>query len=133
MLPKQQQKSPLKDMFKIDLRDLINMDHSLVSLSNLIDWQEIDTICSEFFNGKGRSALPSRLAVGLLLLKQLDGLSDEEVCKKYVENPYYQYFCGNQYFTHELPLDSSSLTIWRNRMGLLNSELLQIYCLKISS
>ena len=117
MLPKQQQKSPLKDMFKIDLRDLINMDHSLVSLSNLIDWQEIDTICSEFFNGKGRSALPSRLAVGLLLLKQLDGLSDEEVCKKYVENPYYQYFCGNQYFTHELPLDSSSLTIWRNRIG----------------
>lgn len=117
MLPKKQAKVPQSDIFKIELIDLINMEHELVVLSQMIKWDEIEQICCQFFNEKGRAALPSRLTVGLLLLKQLDGLSDDEVCKKYVENPYYQYFCGSQYYVHKIPLDSSSLTIWRKRIG----------------
>jgi len=122
MLPKKQPKVPQSDMFKIELIDLINMDHELVILAKMIKWNEIEQMCCKFFNEKGRVALPSRLAVGLLLLKQLYGLSDEEVCKKYVENPYYQYFCGNQHYVHTIPLDSSSLTIWRNRIGIETLE-----------
>lgn len=34
-----------------------------------------------------------------------------------VENPYYQYFCGEAVFRHELPFDRSSLTRWRQRLG----------------
>src|SRR6266436_1897592 len=44
-------------------------------------------------------------------------LSDEVVCEQWVENPYYQYFCGEEFFQHRLPLDRSSMTNWRNRMG----------------
>ena len=54
---------------------------------------------------------------GLHILKYMDNLSDEEVCRRWLENPYYQYFCGEEFFTHELPLDRSSLTRWRQRMG----------------
>jgi len=44
-------------------------------------------------------------------------LSDEAVCVLWIENPYYQYFCGEEFFQHQLPLDRSSMTNWRNRMG----------------
>jgi IS5 family transposase len=34
-----------------------------------------------------------------------------------VENPYFQYFCGEEFFQHALVFDRSSLTRWRQRMG----------------
>ena len=42
---------------------------------------------------------------------------DEVLCERWVENPYYQYFCGEEFFQHRLVFDRSSLTRWRNRMG----------------
>ena len=37
--------------------------------------------------------------------------------RAWVENPYFQYFCGEVVFRHELPFDRSSLTHWRQRRG----------------
>src|SRR5256884_9009445 len=54
---------------------------------------------------------------GLAILKHTYNLSDEVVCEQWVENPYYQYFCGEEFFQHRLVFDRSSLTRWRNRMG----------------
>src|SRR5256884_1327177 len=54
---------------------------------------------------------------GLAILKHTYNLSDEVVCEQWIENPYYQYFCGEEFFQHRLPLDRSSMTNWRNRMG----------------
>ncbi len=54
---------------------------------------------------------------GLHILKYADNLSDEEVCARFVENPYYQYLCGEEFFRHDLPLERSSMTRWRQRMG----------------
>src|SRR5258708_4867170 len=53
----------------------------------------------------------------LAILKHTYNLSDEVVCEQWIENPYYQYFCGEEFFQHRLPLDRSSMTHWRNRMG----------------
>ena len=39
------------------------------------------------------------------------------MCARWVENPYYQYLCGEEFFRHALPLDRSSITRWRDRMG----------------
>jgi len=61
--------------------------------------------------------LPTRLMAGLAILKYTFDLSDEELCARWVENPYFQYFCGEEFFLHELPFDRSSLTRWRQRMG----------------
>ena len=54
---------------------------------------------------------------GLAILKHMDALSDEVLCARWVENPYYQFFCGEHVFRHEAPFDRSSLTRWRQRMG----------------
>src|SRR5207245_6901664 len=49
--------------------------------------------------------------------KHMHNLSDEALCERWVENPYFQYFCGEVVFRHELPFDRSSLTRWRQRLG----------------
>jgi hypothetical protein len=54
---------------------------------------------------------------GFAILKHMHELSDEVLCGRWIENPYYQLFCGEEFFRHELPLDHSSLTRWRQRMG----------------
>ena len=46
----------------------------------------------------GAPAKEIRLMVGLKYLKYMYNESDEMMVQKFVENPYYQYFCGNEYF-----------------------------------
>jgi IS5 family transposase len=57
------------------------------------------------------------LMVGLQYLKDSYGLFDDEVVMRWVENPYWQYFCGEQYFQHQMPIDPSSMTRFRHRIG----------------
>ena len=54
---------------------------------------------------------------GLAILKHTFDQSDEELCARWIENPYFQYLCGEEFFCHELTFDRSSLTRWRQRMG----------------
>jgi len=72
----------------------------------------------------GRPGLPIRLVVGLHYLKHAFDLSDEEVVMRWVENPYWQYFCGEEYFQHRLPLDGSQLSRFRGRIGEAGCELM---------
>ncbi len=67
--------------------------------------------------GPGQPPLPTRLVAGLFILKQMHNLSDEMLCDRWVENPYFQYFCGEVVFRHEAPFDRSSRTRWRQRLG----------------
>jgi len=39
------------------------------------------------------------------------------VVARWVENPYYQHFTGETFFQHRPPIDPSSLTRWRGRIG----------------
>ena len=69
--------------------------------------------------------------VGLHLLKHAKAFSDEEVCRQWKENPYFQLFCGERYFQHHFPIERSSMTHWRKRIGdkkleSLISELLRV-------
>ena len=76
-----------------------------------------DAFGTHYHEAKGRRGLPTRLMAGLHLLKHMKGLSDEETCAAWLENPYFQAFCGETYFQHRLPFDRSSLTRWRQRIG----------------
>src|SRR5258708_13848307 len=105
-------------MFRSRLGQVINMDHALAKLAGTIDWGFLEEkFGAVYADGSGRPALPTRLMAGLAILKHTYNLSDEVVCEQWVENPYYQYFCGEEFFQHRLPLDRSSMTHWRNRMG----------------
>jgi len=118
MRPRERRESGEQDLFRSRLDQVINMDHALVKLARTIDW----TFLQEKFgvvyaDGSGRPPLPTRLIAGLAILKHSYNLSDEMVCELWIENPYYQYFCGEEFFQHRLPLDRSSMTNWRHRMG----------------
>ncbi len=107
-----------KDLFRPALDEIINLGHPLVRLAEEIDWDFLDrrfaSVCA---SGPGQPPLPSRLVAGLLILKHMHDLSDEVLCARWIENPYYQYFCGEESFRHALAFDRSSLTRWRQRLG----------------
>jgi len=89
-----------------------------VKLAHAISWRFIEERCGAVYSdGPGMPPLPTRLMAGLAILKHTFDLSDEELCTRWVENPYFQYLCGEEFFCHELPFDRSSLTRWRQRMG----------------
>jgi IS5 family transposase len=107
-----------QDLFRSRLDQIINMDHELVRLARTIAWRFIEERCGEVYSdGPGMPPLPTRLMAGLAILKHTFNLSDEDLCARWIENPYFQYFCGEEFFCHELPFDRSSLTRWRQRMG----------------
>jgi IS5 family transposase len=107
-----------KDLFKVPLDDIIDHSHELVLLAQKICWQTFqDHFDKQFKEGPGSPPLNPRLMVGLNMLKYMNDLSDDEIVKKWLENPYYQYFCGMVYFEHKLPCHPTSLTKWRGRMG----------------
>lgn len=112
------------ELFRMLLVNMIDMEHPLVKLAGMIDWSRFDEAYGRFYTQKGRPGLPTRLMAGLHLLKHMEGLSDEAVCRRWVENPYFQYFCGEQFFRHKLVLDRSSMTRWRDRIGADKLELL---------
>ena len=106
------------DLFQQPLAELINLKHPLVKLAELIDWSVFETRWAEFFPSKtGRPASSPRLIAGLLYLQHTFACSDEDLIWTWVENPYWQHFCGESYFQHEAPIDPSSMTRWRQRVG----------------
>ena len=115
---------PTEDLFRHRLENLIDTRHELVKLAELIDWEHFDAQWGEAFCEVGRPAIATRLIAGLHYLKHSYGLSDEQVVRRWAENPYWQYFCGETYFQHELPLNPSSLTRWRQRLGEQGIEVL---------
>jgi len=93
------------------------MKHAVVRLAEEVDWDRIDDQVSDLFSAEGRPGTETRFMIGILLLKQIYALSDEGVWERWVHDPYFQYFCGEAYFQHALPIDRSSMTRWRDRIG----------------
>src|SRR3984893_16075813 len=106
------------DLFGPSRKKIITFRHPLVRLAAEMDW---DFLAGRFGSvcrvGPGQPPLPTRLVDGLLILKHMHNLSDEALCDRWVENPYFQYFCGEVVFQHAAPFDRSSLTRWRQRLG----------------
>jgi IS5 family transposase len=97
---------------------IIDMGHPLAKLAQTIDWPFLEQRFGTVYEDKpGRPPLPTRLMAGLAILKHTYDLSDEVLCERWLENPYYQFFCGEEFFQHRLVFDRSSLTRWRQRMG----------------
>jgi len=106
------------DLFRERLENILNRNHELYRLAGLISWDVFEQEFGIFYSAqKGRPGIPIRLMVGLTYLGHAYGLSDEAVVAGWVENPYWQYFCGETYFQHRLPIDSSSMSRWRKRIG----------------
>jgi IS5 family transposase len=110
--------TPQCELFGAQLRELLNPKHPLYVLAERIDWPEFEAaIDACYAEDIGRPGVNTRLMVGLVYLKHAFDESDESLVARWVENPYWQFFCGCQYMQHELPIDPSSLSKWRKRVG----------------
>ncbi len=102
----------------LELAKQLDEHHPLFQLSHSLDWEWFSQEFGRQMTASGgRPALPTRLLVGLHYLKALYDESDESVVAKWVENPYWQYFCGEAHFQHELPCHPTSLVKWRQQVG----------------
>jgi IS5 family transposase len=120
-------KSPVKnrqgDLFRIELSRIVDANHGLVKLSKVVDWQRLKELFGKTYCvDNGRPGVSTRLMVSLHYLKYTHNLSDEDVVDAWVENPYWQYFSGMKWFEHTVPIDPSSMTRWRKRIGDAGAE-----------
>ena len=105
------------DMFRPQLKQLLAPSHELVQLADEVDWAWIEEGLKDNYAEVGRPSVPIRCIVGMLLLKHMFNESDESVLDRWVENPYWQYFTGEQFFQHEKPFDASDFPKFRHRIG----------------
>src|SRR6266480_2312411 len=118
MRPPERRETGEQDLFRSRLDQIIDLKHPLVTLARTVDWGFLEGRFGEVYtDDPGQPPLPTRLMAGLAILKHTYDLSDEVLCERWIENPYYQFFCGEEFFQHLLVFDRSSLTRWRNRMG----------------
>jgi len=124
MKPKNELETKRQDeLFKPRFELFIDLKHPLVAMAKKIDWSYFDQeFGASFDEKKGRPGLSTRLMVGLTYLKYLYDVSDDSVVSMFLENNYWQYFCGYEHFQTEFPCDSSSMTRWRKRVGEAGAE-----------
>src|SRR5580700_10652321 len=117
MRPRERRDSGQNDLFRARLDQIVDIDHPLAKLGRAIAWRFLEERFGAVYSDKaGHPPLPTRLMSGLSILKHMHNLSDEDLCARWIENPYYQLFCGEEFFQHQLTFDRSSLTRWRQRM-----------------
>ncbi len=112
------------NLFHPPLSQMLDMNDPLIALADAIDWKVFEDNFEKYYSKEGRPAKPVRLMVGILLLKQLKNLSDEEIVLQWKQNPYFQYFCGfNELQTTE-PCHSTDLVYFRKRIGVEGMKLI---------
>ena len=122
MKPKPSSRQQQGNFLYQDLLDQLNPKHTLLLLAKKISWQLFEDEFKPLYSENGRPAKSIRLMVGLLLLKQLENLSDERVVEAWVQNPYFQAFCGMRHFQWCFPCNPSELVHFRKRIGESGAE-----------
>ena len=117
MQPKPQSRDAF-ELFQSHFDQLLNPAHELIQLARKIDWDRFETAyAGQYSPDMGAPAIATRLMVGLHFLKHTFNESDESVVARWVENPYWQYFCGYTHMQHVCPIHPTSMTKWRKRVG----------------
>jgi IS5 family transposase len=122
MKPKTSSREKQGHLLYQDLLKMLNPKEPLLLLAKIIPWERFEQDFAALYSHLGRPAMPIRLMVGLLLLKQIKNLSDERVVEDWMQNPYYQAFCGMDYFQWSKPCDPTDLVYFRKRIGEVGVE-----------
>jgi transposase, IS5 family len=117
MRPREPEASPESDLFRSKLTNVLDLRHELCRVAERVPWGRLVEEFGARYAEVGRPGVPIRLMAGLHYLKHAYGLSDEALVKGWVENPYWQYFCGEEYFQHRVPINPSQMTRFRDRLG----------------
>src|SRR5215203_30790 len=95
MRPKERRQTGQSDLFRARLDQIVALDNPVAKLARAIEWRFLEEqFGAVYTDERGRSPLPTRFMAGLAILKHMYDLSDEVLCERWVENPYYQLFCA---------------------------------------
>ena len=112
-LPSESQESLFAPPFEV----MLNPNDELVKLAKRLPWDRLEARFAGLYATSGRPSIPIRVMVSLLLLQRMKDLSDEELVKQWVQNPYWQFFSGMTAFQWKLPCDPTELGKFRHRIG----------------
>ncbi|WP_207819405.1 IS5 family transposase [Parashewanella curva] len=127
MLKESPSNSPHTSLF--DITEQLLQNHPLLALAQAFDWASLEQEFKSLCKKTGRGAKPIRLMCGLLILKQMYDLSDEQTVEQWLMNPYFQVFCGVKEFQIKPPCDASELSVFRKRIGTQGVE--KIFALSV--
>jgi IS5 family transposase len=111
------EKNPQLDLLKVPLVHFINPEHILYKLASKIDWDKVENEFAVYYSPKGAPSIPIRTMVGLTILKQVYKYSEKHTIQHWLENPYWQHFCGEVYFQHTPPFHFHDFGAFRKRIG----------------
>jgi IS5 family transposase len=117
MKPKVKPSTNEQPLFGVRLELMLDPNHELVKLAQVIDWDALTAEFGPLYAETGRPGVPIRTMAGLVLLQHTFKFSDEEVVARWIENPYWQRLCGEEFFQHRFPVNPSQLSRWRKRIG----------------
>ncbi|NET03697.1 MAG: IS5 family transposase [Symploca sp. SIO2B6] len=105
--------------FELPFEGKLSQDNRWVMMANLIPWEEFEEeYAKNFAEDIGAPALPFRMALGSLIIKERLGTSDRETVEQIKENPYLQYFIGRNHYSNDSHEDASLLVRFRERINL---------------
>ena len=106
------------NLFLQPFTENLNPQNPIIQLANDIDWNTLTLKLSQNKRKStpGQPPKETRLVIGILMLQHMFNFSDENMVKQWVQNPYWQYFCGYANLQWNPPLEASTLTRWRNRL-----------------
>jgi len=104
-------------MFEVPMNKFIDTQHELVVVGDEINWNSLENNFRAYYSSRGRPSVPVRKIVGLLILKTRFRLSDEKALNIWLENPYWQYFCGEVHFQKEKPFSTGEFSRFKRRVG----------------
>jgi IS5 family transposase len=88
MRPKAEPDQPQRELFQVELEQIIDRHHPLVQLGMRIDWVSFEELLGATYHPThGAPGISTRLMVALHYLKYQNDLSDEDVVSHWVENP----------------------------------------------
>ena len=117
MKPKAKPPTHEQPLFGVRLELMLDPNHELVKLAQVIDGNALAAEFGPLYAETGRPGVPIRMMAGLVLLQHTFKFSDEEVVARWIENPYWQLLCGEEFFQHRFPVNPSQLSRWRKRIG----------------
>jgi IS5 family transposase len=110
-------KSRQLDMFEVPMNKYLNPEHDLILAGDTINWTDLENEYKSYYSDRGRPAVALRKIIGLCMLKSRYRISDEKCLNIWLENPYWQYFCGEVHFQTEKPFSAGEFTRFRRRVG----------------
>jgi transposase, IS5 family len=111
------EKNPQLNLLDVPLVHFINQEHELCQFAKKIDWEAVEKDFAAYYSTTGAPSVPLRTMIGLNMLKMVFEHGDKAVLDHWLENPYWQHFCGEVSFKNQPPCSVSEFNHFRKRVG----------------